>query len=390
MRHPAFDQMMSTLSDLLSFETVSSDSNKAMIAYLAERLEHQGARIIIDESPCGNKANVFATLGTQTTGGIMLSGHTDVVPVTDQDWNYDPFQLTETDGLIYGRGSCDMKGFIAASLALADRFAEVSTHEPVHFAFTYDEETGCLGASHLAETLKKHGIAPRLAIIGEPTEMRVIEGHKGCYEYSTFFHGLAGHGSAPELGVNAAEYATRFVSRLLEWREKLKSAPPKDSPYDPPHTTINIGRIESGIAHNVIAQKAQVDWEMRPVQASDADQVKADLEDYCQHELLPMMQKIYPDAKIWSEVIAEVAGFDIMPDNEARQLVQELTGSNSSGVVAFCTEAGIFQSLGTDCVICGPGSIEQAHKADEYVSVDQMDQCLTMLDKLANTMDARA
>lgn len=386
MTHPDLEKTSSILSDLISFETISSDSNKHMISYLAERLEDHDADIIIDESPCGNKSNLFATLGDNTKSGIMLSGHTDVVPVAYQDWNRDPFTMIEQDGLIYGRGSCDMKGFIAACLGQLDQFSAASKQQPIHFAFTYDEETGCLGATHLAETLKKHNIAPRLAIIGEPTEMRVIEGHKGCYEYSTFIQGLAGHGSAPELGVNAAEYAVRFVSRLLEWREKLKSCPPEDSPYEPPHTTINIGRIDSGIAHNVIAQKARVDWEMRPVQASDAELVKSDLDDFCQNNLLPIMRKTYPDSQIWSEVIAEVAGFDIMPDNEARKLVQELTGSNSSDVVAFCTEAGVFQSLGTDCVICGPGSIEQAHKADEYVSVDQMDQCLVMLSKLTDTI----
>lgn len=386
MTHPDLEKTSSILSDLISFETISSDSNKDMISYLAERLEDHDADIIIDESPCGNKSNLFATLGDNTKSGIMLSGHTDVVPVADQDWNRDPFTMTEQDGLIYGRGSCDMKGFIAACLGQLDQFSAAAKHQPIHFAFTYDEETGCLGATHLAETLKKHNIAPRLAIIGEPTEMRVIEGHKGCYEYSTFIQGLAGHGSAPELGVNAAEYAVRFVSRLLEWREKLKSCPPEDSPYEPPHTTINIGRIDSGIAHNVIAQKARVDWEMRPVEASDAELVKSDLDDFCENNLLPLMRKTYPDSQIWSEVIAEVAGFDIMKDNEARKLVQELTGSNASDVVAFCTEAGVFQSLGTDCVICGPGSIEQAHKADEYVSVDQMDQCLVMLSKLTDTI----
>ena len=386
MTHPDLEKTSSILSDLISFETISSDSNKDIISYLAERLEDHDADIIIDESPCGNKSNLFATLGDNTKSGIMLSGHTDVVPVADQDWNRDPFTMIEQDGLIYGRGSCDMKGFIAACLGQLDQFSAASKQQPIHFAFTYDEETGCLGATHLAETLKKHNIAPRLAIIGEPTEMRVIEGHKGCYEYSTFIQGLAGHGSAPELGVNAAEYAVRFVSRLLEWREKLKSCPPEDSPYEPPHTTINIGRIDSGIAHNVIAQKARVDWEMRPVEASDAELVKSDLDDFCENNLLPLMRKTYPDSQIWSEVIAEVAGFDIMPDNEARKLVQELTGSNASDVVAFCTEAGVFQSLGTDCVICGPGSIEQAHKADEYVSVDQMDQCLVMLSKLTDTI----
>lgn len=386
MMHRNLDHMTSILSDLIGFETISSESNRDIIAYLSERLDDHGADIIIDESSCGKKANLFATLGKTDKGGIMLSGHTDVVPVADQDWSCNPFQMKQQDGLIYGRGSCDMKGFIAACIAQLDDFAAASQHEPIHFAFTYDEETGCLGASHLAETLKQHHIAPRLAIIGEPTEMRVIEGHKGCYEYSTFIQGLAGHGSAPELGVNAAEYAVRFVSRLLELREKLKSCPPESSPYQPPHTTINIGRIESGIAHNVIAQKAQIDWEMRPVQTSDADFVKSDLQGFCENELLPMMQKTYPEAQIWSEVIAEVAGFDIMPDNEARKLVQELTGSNASDVVAFCTEAGVFQSLGTDCVICGPGSIEQAHKADEFVSVDQMDQCLVMLNKLTDTI----
>ncbi|MAJ35844.1 MAG: acetylornithine deacetylase [Candidatus Puniceispirillum sp. TMED52] len=384
--HRNLDHMTSILSDLIGFETISSESNQDIIAYLAERLADHDADIIIDESPCGKKANLFATLGKTDKGGIMLSGHTDVVPVADQDWSRPPFQMEMHDGLIYGRGSCDMKGFIAACMAQLDDFAAAAQHEPIHFAFTYDEETGCLGASHLIETLKQHHIAPRLAIIGEPTEMRVIEGHKGCYEYSTFIHGLAGHGSAPELGVNAAEYAVRFVSRLLELREKLKSCPPQSSPFQPPHTTINIGRIESGIAHNVIAQKAQIDWEMRPVQTSDADFVKSDLQAFCENELLPMMQKTYPEAQIWSEVIAEVAGFDIMPDNEARKLVQELTGSNTSDVVAFGTEAGVFQSLGTDCVICGPGSIEQAHKADEFVSVDQMDQCLVMLNKLTDTI----
>jgi acetylornithine deacetylase len=269
------DDTKALLGELVAFPTVSSDSNLAMIAHLAGRLESSGARVDIHLDPSGQKANLFATIGPDTDGGIVLSGHTDVVPVTDQEWTTDPFEMVERDGRLYGRGTCDMKGFIAAAVIMAPRLTEAVRDRPLHFAFTHDEEIGCIGARALAETLREKGLRPSVAIIGEPTSMRIVEGHKGCYEYSTHFTGLEGHGSAPGRGVNAVEYAVRYVARLLELKEALKARAPARSRFDPPWTTINTGALTGGHAHNVIPGKARVDWEMRPVQAGDADFVKA-------------------------------------------------------------------------------------------------------------------
>ncbi len=374
------------LADLIGFQTVSADSNLQMIAYLAERLEACGARVEVIQEESGKKANLFATLGPPCDGGIVLSGHSDVVPVTDQDWSSDPFEMLERDGKLFGRGTCDMKGFIAATLATAPHFAQNIRDRPLHFAFTYDEETGCIGAGHLAQSLTDCGIKPALAIIGEPTNMRIIEGHKGCYEYTTRFQGLEGHGSAPDQGVNAVEYAVRYVGRLLALRDTLKVMAPDDSRFEPPWTTLNIGALKGGSVHNVIAPKAQVDWEMRPVQINDADFVKSSIAAYCNDVLLPQMRAVYPEASIETEVIGEVAGLMPVNDNEALRIVTELTGANGADVVPFGTEAGIFQSLGMDVVVCGPGSIEQAHKADEFIEIAQLEQCLTMLGNLGNRL----
>ncbi|WP_299933847.1 acetylornithine deacetylase [uncultured Pelagimonas sp.] len=375
------------LGDLIAFPTVSADSNLAMIDYVASHLEECGAAVHLLRDPSGSKANLFATLGPQKDGGIVLSGHSDVVPVTDQDWSFDPFQMTKRDGRLYGRGSCDMKGFIAAVIAMAPTFAQAVQDRPLHFAFTYDEEVGCIGAGHLAQSLGDIGITPSVAIIGEPTEMRIIEGHKGCYEYTTKFQGLEGHGSAPDLGVNAVEYATRYVAFLLDLKDQLRTMAQPDSPFDPPWTTVNVGALTGGTVHNVIAPKAQVNWEMRPVQKRDADFVKSRLQDYCREVLLPKMQAVFPEASIQTEVVGEVDGLVPTLENEARQIVASLTGQNDAGVVPFGTEAGIFQNIGMDVVICGPGSIEQAHKADEYIAVDQLEQCLGMLKNLATNFD---
>jgi acetylornithine deacetylase len=254
--------------------------------------------------------------------------------------------------------------------------------QPLHFAFTYDEETGCLGAQTLIKDLASRGIIPDIAIIGEPTEMRVIEGHKGCFEYTTRFSGLEGHGSAPDMGVNAAEYAARYVAKLLELREALKTRSPAASKFEPPWTTINIGRISGGVAHNVVVGKAEVDWEMRPVQTADADFVKAEMVDYVDRILIPQMKSIHPQAGIELETIAEVAGLEPMDNNAARDLVAKLTGSNGTDLVAFGTEAGLFQQLGANTIVCGPGSIQQAHKPDEYLEIEQLNQCCRMLEQL--------
>ena len=374
------------LRDLIAFPTVSSDSNQALIAYAANVPLDCGASVDVITAPCGTKANLFATLGPEVDGGILLSGHSDVVPVTDQDWSSDPFTLAERGERLYGRGTCDMKGFIAATLAMAPYFASQVKDRPLHFAFTYDEEVGCIGALHLAQTLRDRGLTPGVAIIGEPTEMRVIEGHKGCYEYSTHFHGLEGHGSAPDLGVSAVEIAVLYVNHLLELKQTLRRMAPANSRFDPPWTTVNVGALNGGVAHNVIAPKARVDWEMRPVQSSDADFVKAALRQKCTTDLLPKMRAVFPEALIELETIGEVAGLVPTDENEARRIVCELTGANHADLVAFGTEAGIFQTFGTDVVVCGPGSIEQAHKADEYLSLVQLSQCLTMLERLGSRL----
>lgn len=383
------DQLQRTteiLGDLIAYPTISADSNFDMILYMAGLLEEAGARCDVVSSPCGTKANLFATLGPDRNGGIVLSGHSDVVPVADQAWTRDPFQMDQDDGLLYGRGACDMKGFIAATLAMTPHFAECVRDRPVHFAFTYDEEVGCMGARHLVETLAERNLTPGVAVIGEPTEMRIIDGHKGCNEYTTRFNGLAGHGSLPDHGVNAVEYAVRYVNHLLGLKDALRERAPKGSPFDPPWTTVNVGSVVGGVAHNVIAPSATVEWEMRPVQPGDAEFVKDSLRQYCETELLPKMQAIHPDAFITTDVIGEVVGLMPTDENEARRIISELTGANSSDVVAFGTEAGLFQALGTDVVVCGPGSIEQAHKADEFVALDQLAQCLGMLERLGNRL----
>ncbi len=383
---PHLDDTKALLRHLIAFPTVSTDSNLAMIGFLAERLEAVGARVDIYGDATGTKANLFATLGPEADGGILLSGHSDVVPVADQDWTTDPFEMVERDGRLYGRGTCDMKGFIAAAVAMAPIFAERVRQRPIHFAFTHDEETGCLGAQALAQVLRAQGTRPGIAIIGEPTSMRVIEGHKGCYEYSTHFTGLEGHGSSPDRGVNAVEYAVRYVSRLLDLKGELRSRAPANGRFEPPWTTINTGALVGGVAHNVIPGKARIDWEMRPVQNSDADFVKSNLREFCAETLLPAMRAVWPDADITTEVVGEVDGLIPTDENEARDILMELAGANAAGTVPFGTEAGIFQTLGMSAVVCGPGSIEQAHKPDEYVAIDQLRECVTMLDRLSNRL----
>lgn len=370
------------LSRLVAFPTVSSDSNLAMIDYLADLLDDAGARVDVLHSSDGSKANLFATLGPDAPGGIVLSGHSDVVPVADQAWTSDPFDMVIRDGRAYGRGTCDMKGFIAAAVCHARALGGIDLRRPLHLAFTYDEEVGCLGAQALALWLRDRENRPSVALIGEPTGMAVIEGHKGCCEYITRFHGLAGHGSAPDNGVNAVEYAARYVMHLLDLADALRHRAPANSRFDPPWTTINTGVLSGGHAQNVIPENAVVEWEFRPVQAADFEFVKTRIEHFTTQTLLPAMRAVHPSASITTEIVGEVAGLEPATVNEARDIVMELTGSNTADVVPFGTEAGIFSDLGMAAVVCGPGSIDQAHKPDEFLSLDQLAKCLDMLSGL--------
>ena len=374
------------LGRLIAYPTISTDSNLSLIEDLRGRFDALGARTHVFGDQSGTKATLFASLGPDVPGGILLSGHSDVVPVTDQDWSGDPFEMWQQDNRLYGRGACDMKGYIAATVTMAARYAMSPLKRPVHFSYTYDEETGCLGAQALIPQLRKLGLQPDIAIIGEPTDMRVIEGHKGCCEYTTRFEGLEGHGSFPDLGVNAAEYAVRYVARLMALRADLRARVPEDSRFDPPHTTINIGRVQGGHAHNVIVGKAEVDWEFRPINSSDFRFVKEVMAQFVEETLLPQMRAVHPNADISTEVMGEVIGLQPMTENAARDLVAGLLGANGADVVPFGTEAGLFQDMGMDVVVCGPGSIAQAHKPDEYVSVDQLEVCLSMLERLGDRL----
>ena len=387
----AFPETLKILSELIKFQTVSGTSNVKLIEYCEKKLNKLGATSFKTFDEARQRVNLFSTISGQQKlngGGIILSGHTDVVPASAKEWSSDPFMATEKDNKIYGRGSCDMKGFIACSLAVAPYFASQNLKKPIHFSFTYDEETACQGAPIMIKELKKRNINCSICIVGEPTSMKAIQAHKGCCEYSTHFTGLAGHGSAPDKGVNAVEYATRFINKLMELRGELKKREPKNSVFTPPYTTLQIGRIKGGLARNVIADQCVVDWELRPVVPEDGEFVNKSMDAYVKDILLPEMKKVYTKADIKKEIIGEIIGFNKEENSDAINLVCNLTGDNSRDVVSFGTEAGLFQEIGISTVVCGPGSIEQAHKIDEYVSFDQLKRCLKMLadlkDKISN------
>jgi acetylornithine deacetylase len=377
-----FEDSVKILTDLIAFKTVSGEDNNSLINYCDEILKKLGATSFKTFDNEKKRVNLFATLKAKKSNGkkpIILSGHTDVVPVS-KSWSTDPFKATIKGNKLYGRGACDMKGFIACTLAYAPIYSKTNLDRDIHFSFTFDEETACQGAPILIEELKKKGIKDGICIIGEPTNMKIIDAHKGCYEYTTYFEGLAGHSSAPRKGVNAVEYAARYVNKLIELRQKLIDRAPKDSIFDPPYSTLQIGGVFGGIAHNVIADKCHVNWETRPVVKEDGVFLNSELDKYANEVLLPEMRKIYPNSSIKKKIIGEIIGFDRDTKSDACELVSSLTGDNSREVVSFGTEAGLFQEIGISTVVCGPGSIEQAHKIDEYIVLDELKKCLDLLE----------
>ena len=381
-----FKDSLKILSDLIAFKTVSGEDNNSLINYCDEILKKLGATSFKTFDDEKKRVNLFATIKSKKPNGkkpVILSGHTDVVPVS-KSWSTDPFKATIKGDKLFGRGSCDMKGFIACTLAYAPIYAKENLNRDIHFSFTFDEETACQGAPLLIKELKNRGINDGICIVGEPTNMKIIDAHKGCYEYTTYFEGLAGHGSAPEKGVNAVEYATRYISKLMDLREILKSKVPKNSVFDPPYTTIGIGGISGGIARNVIADKCRVDWEMRPVIKEDGKFVNSEMDQFVNKELLPEMKKVFPKSSIKKEIIGEIIGFNRVEKSEACEFISNLTGDNSREVVSFGTEAGLFQEIGISTVVCGPGSIEQAHIVDEFITLDQIKKCLILLESIKN------
>ena len=381
-----YEKSIKILTDLISFKTISGKENGPLIDYCDDILKRNGVTTFRVFDKTKERVNLFGTIKGKSANGkkpIILSGHTDVVPVS-KGWSTDPFVATVKGDRLFGRGSCDMKGFIACVLAYVPTLSKTNLDRDVHFSFTFDEETACIGAPLLIKELKKRNIKDGICIIGEPTNMKIIDAHKGMNEYTIYFEGLAGHSSQPHKGVNAIEYATRYINKLLELRKELIKKAPKDCIFDPPHSTISVGGISGGIAHNVIADKCKVEWETRPVVKEDGAFVTEQIDKFVNEELLPQMKKIFPNSNIRKETIGEVVGFNRIKDSEACEFVSSITGDNSREVVSFGTEAGLFQEIGISTVVCGPGSIEQAHKIDEFIELNEIKKCLNFLEGIKN------
>ena len=381
-----YEKSIKILKDLIGFKTISGENNSSLINYCEDILKSNGASSfrVFDENK--KRVNLFATLKAKKSNGkepIILSGHTDVVPVS-KGWSTDPFKAEIKGDKLYGRGSCDMKGFLACSLAFAEVFSKSNLSRDIHFSLTFDEETACIGAPLLIKELKKRNITNGICIVGEPTKMKIIDSHKGCYEYTTYFEGLAGHSSKPDEGVNAAEFATKYVDKLLSLRKDLEKRQSKNSIFNPPYSTLSIGGIFGGIAHNVIADKCHVNWETRPINKEDGIFLNKEIDNYANNHLLPEMKKTYPNSSIRKDIIGEIIGFNRVNDSKACEFVSSITGDNERQVVSFGTEAGLFQEIGISTVVCGPGSIEQAHKIDEFIELSEIKKCLTFLNGVKN------
>ncbi|MGD2061344.1 MAG: acetylornithine deacetylase [Acidimicrobiia bacterium] len=382
MSHPLRDPTMLLLGDLIGFPTVTTESNLDLIEYVESLLAPLASEIRITTDHTGLRANLLATIGPSRDGGVVLSGHSDVVPALENDWTGAPFVAMRREQRIYGRGTADMKGFIACALASAPSFAAMTLEKPIHIAVTYGEEIGCHGAPLLIDDLLETGTKPAAAIVGEPTGMGIVNAHKGCYEYTTTLTGVEGHGSQPGRAVNAVQYGARYVGRLLELATELSASSPENSPYDPPYTTISAGTMHGGTARNVVAGECVIEWEMRPVTKSDARRVLEELAGF-ETELRAEMGQ---DASVMTVAEGEVDGLEAEADSEAVRLMKELLGTTEVGVVPFGTEAGLYQQAGISAVVCGPGSIEVAHQSDEFVSLDQLQACLEMMEGLGEKL----
>ena len=384
-----FPETLKILSDLIKFPTISGASNLKLIDYCEQKLKDSGATSFKTYNNTKIQANLFSTItGNKNANddGIILSGHTDVVPAVPDEWTSDPYIMREKDNKVYGRGTCDMKGFIACTLAVAPLFASKKLKAPIHFSYTFDEETGCLGAPLVLADLKKRNINFSACIIGEPTSMKAITAHKGYNEYITHFTGLSGHASNPESGVSAIEYAIRYSNKLMELKNELKKRNSTKTSFSPSYSTLQIGKISGGIGANVIADQCSLEWEVRPVNKDDGDFVSKNIDAFAKDILLPEMKKNNPKGNIKKKIIGEVVGFNKEESSEAVNLVCNLTGDNTKDTMSFGTEAGLFQNSGISTVICGPGSIEQAHTVDEYITFDQLKKCLKMLISLQEKM----
>ena len=371
------------LERLIGFATVSRDSNLELIAFVRQYLSDLGVDSDLFYNAEGTKANLFATIGPRDKGGIVLSGHTDVVPVEGQAWTVDPFHLAEKDGRLYGRGTADMKGYLASVLAAVPVFLTRTLELPVHLAFSYDEEVGCLGVRSMLADLQERVHKPRLCLIGEPTELKPVLGHKGKLAMRCHIRGAACHSAYAPHGVNAIQYAARLINRLEALGDELAQPEHHDGRFDPPFSTVQTGVIKGGRALNIVPAECEFDFEVRSVPGFDANGIAHLLQAYAEAELMPKMRKVHTESEIRLEPLNAYPGLNTSPDSDAARLVALLSGSNDFRTVSFGTEGGLFTQAGIPTVVCGPGSMEQGHKPDEFVTVDQLDLCDLMLGRLA-------
>ncbi len=371
---------------LVSFPTVSRDSNLELIEFVREYLRPFDAEVRLTFDDGGRKANLFATLGPRDEPGIVLSGHTDVVPVDGQEWESDPFQVAERDGKLYGRGTADMKSFIACALVLAPEFVERGLKVPLHLALSYDEEVGCLGIRRLIEDLAHAGIRPQSCIVGEPTMMKPVIAHKGKKSYRCTVRGLAAHSAYAPQGVNAVEAAAEAVAYLRQMGRRHRDRGPFNESFDIAYTTVHTGVIRGGTALNIVPHECTFDFEFRYLPGDDPEALLREFRQYVASRLEPEMRAVDSAAGFTIETLSEIPSLDTGAESEVVALAQELSGSSEIGKVSFGTEGSRFQRAGIPTVVCGPGSVAQAHKPNEYVTFDQVAQCEAFLHRLAERM----
>jgi len=370
------------LDRLIAFPTVSRDSNRDLIEFVRKFLAQRGIGSHLYLAEDGRKANLFATIGPTDKPGVMLSGHTDVVPVEGQNWSRDPFHMTLSDGKAYGRGAADMKGFLACALLLADRAARESLATPIHLAFSHDEEVGCIGVRSMIDGLAVSAVQPRFTIVGEPTSMRIATGHKGKIAARATCCGVAGHSALAPRALNAIHLACDFIDSVRERQNQIEREGPRDDDYNVPYTTLHVGRIDGGTVLNIVPDRCLVDFEIRNIAQDDAGA----LLDLLINEAAAIAERrrdAFPQAHIGIDVLNDYPGLATPADAEVVRFVGSLVTSQDLSKVDFGTEGGLFwKRLGVPVVVCGPGSMNQGHKPDEFIGLDQLEACGRMMERL--------
>ena len=373
------------LKSLVGFDTTSFKSNLDLIEFIKNYLNIHKIKSTLVYDSSGKKANLYATIGSSSEGGIMLSGHTDTVPITDQAWTYDPFHLTQKDNKLYGRGTADMKGFLALILSRVPKMISANLSKPIHLAFSYDEEIGCVGVHRLLDFINSNSIKPVFCIVGEPTSMEVVIGHKGKCAYQVVVKGLACHSGQAPFGVNAVDYAAKLISYIAEIAKEKSIKGPFDYDYEVPYSTLHTGVISGGTILNIVPDSCQFEFEIRHLIEDNPKELINKIKLYAKENLLPNMHKVSSKTDIYFKEKVTYPGLLIDGNSEPVRYVKKLLNNEKHKKVIFGSEGGLFQEkLNLPTVVCGPGSIDQAHKANEYISIDQLEKGGKFLDDLIN------